>query len=44
MEINKKSQSQDIFRLGSYKTWCSTRIHFRSFTFSSVCKWLIRNY
>jgi hypothetical protein len=29
-------QSQNIFRLGSYKTWCYTRISFRSSTFSST--------
>jgi len=33
-----KFQSQDIFRLGIYKTWYSTRIRFTSLIFSSLCK------
>ena len=28
----------------SYKTQCSTRINFRSFTFSSLCEWFIKTY
>jgi len=34
----QKFQSQDIFSLGSYKTWYSTKIRFTSLIFSSLCK------
>jgi hypothetical protein len=40
---NYKFRSCFIFRLGSYKTWCSTRINFRSFTFPSQHKLFMEN-